>query len=83
MSNIDITNLLQSLLLQAPAVAVLLYALNVVYADFKVERIAAALERTEMIRQLTQQTLLLSMIAQRVGLSQSQIEATDTISRAT
>lgn len=79
----DITNIVQTLLLQAPAIAVLLYALNVVYADFKSERDSAAKERAEMIRQLTQQTLLLSMIAQRVGLSQSQIEATENISRAT
>jgi hypothetical protein len=77
----DIAKIVESLALQAPAVAVLIYALSVVYADFKAERAVAAQERAEMIRQLTQQTLLLGMIAQRVGLSQVQIDAADNISR--
>lgn len=55
--------IIKTLLAQAPAVAVLVYALYTVYNDFKVERASAAAERAEMIKQLTIQTVYMRTLA--------------------
>jgi uncharacterized protein involved in exopolysaccharide biosynthesis len=44
--------LIRSLLMQTPAIAIVLYALNRVYVDWQADREQARLERAEMSKQI-------------------------------
>lgn len=59
--------IIKSLILQAPAVGIALYALYIVYNDWKKDRDIAAAQRDKMIEQLTLNTAYLQTIATRLN----------------